>query len=426
MDNNKTIEILNLRKVTLKGISIETSFISNIEIYESITQPGITGYIDIKDYQGLQEIGKVFADDELIITVGVDNDESNELNLTFKIFTNEGSKQLPLNTYDYLKLGFCSPWLIDGLSRLVSKPYEDKLVSEIIQDLLEECDAKIGYIEPTKTKLENFVSPLWSPYHTIKHLLTYAMNTNNVGGYLCWTDLKTGKVNVTTVDYMLKGSFGKYDNTGFEINCSNIRYSGRVIDMSIESSYDTIRTINTGAPNIKHYAFNYDDNNVYVTQNKIIDDKTTRLGTKYPLLKKYNSKKYTTHKFTPLFPQTANSIASDKTKLTDLLEGLESTNYNMLTADIFKINIETLGETKRRVGWLANLSYPSVGVNAGNTEGHKQLKGLYLIREIKHTFALNSDYKQYITLVSDGYKDFDIELLKWSDKTIGNKPIVLK
>ena len=412
MSNNKTVEIVKLRKVTIKGYKIETSFITNIEIYESITQPGITGFIDIKDYQALQEVGNIFADDDIIITIGIDGDESNELNLKFKIFTNEGSKQLSLNTYDYLRLGFCSPWLIDGLSVLLSKPYENKLISEIVKDLLESCGATIGYIEPTKTKLENFVSPLWTPYHTIKHLLGYAINNSKVGGYLCWTDLKTGNVNVTTLDYMLKGTLGKYvDPYGFQVNPGNLRYSGRVKSMSIENSYDTIRLINTGVPNTKYYAFNYDTNSIVVSKNTLKDDKQTRLGAKFPITNKYTNKKYTTVKFTSIFPETADSIASDDTKMTDLVEGIESNKYAMLATDVIKINIETLGETNRRVGWLAQLSYPSVSVNSGDKTGNKQLKGLYLIREIKHSFSLFDDYKQYVTLVSDGYKEFNGDLL---------------
>jgi hypothetical protein len=417
MENNKTVEIVKISKVTIKGYTIETSFITDVEIYESITQPGITGFMSIKDYQALQEIGYIFADDEVTITFGVDNDEANELNLKFKVFTNEGSRQLALNTYDFLRIGFCSPWLIDGLSRLLSKPYENKFVHEIVKDLLLECGAEIGFIEPTKTKLENFVTPLWTPYHSIKHILGFAINENKIGGYLCWTDLKTGKVNVTTLDYMLKGTLGKYENPGFIVNPANLRYVGRVKSMSIESSYDTIRTINTGLPNIKYHALNYDTNKIVTTKNDITQDKQTRLGTKFPILNKYKDKKYITNKFVSLFPETANSIASDETKITDLLNGLESANYAMLATDIFKINIETLGETKRRVGWLADLQYPSVAANSGSggdKTDNKMYKGYYLIREIKHQFSLFDDYNQYITLVSDGYKELPIDLISWT------------
>jgi hypothetical protein len=408
--NNKKLEILKLRKITIGKHEIEGAFVSNIEIYESLTQPGITGYIDIKDYQALQEVGHVFADDDVIITLGIDGEENKELNLKFKVFTNDGSRQLALNTYDFLRIGFCSAWMVDALGRLLSKPFENMLVSDIIADLLTECGAKIGYIEPTKTKLENFVSPLWTPYHSIKYLMGYAINSSDIGGYVCWTDLKTGDVNVTTLDYMLKGTLGTYKS--FEINSSNLRYTGRVKEMIIETSYDSIRLINTGLPNVKYHAFNFDTNKIVSTKNSMTDDKQTRLGTKFPLLSKYNSPKYTTHRYTPLFPETADPITKDITKLTDLLTGLESNTYSMLMTDVFKINIETLGELNRRVGWLAQLEYPSVGVDSGDKTGQRQMKGLYLIREIKHVFSLSQDYSQYITLVSDGFKEFDADLIK--------------
>lgn len=418
MDNNKTFEILKLRKVTIKGYEIDIANISVVEIYESLTQPGITGYISIKDYQGLQEIGNVFSDDEIVMIFGVDGDEANELTLKYKIYTNEGSRQLNRNTYDLLRLGFCSSWMIEGLTRYVSKPYgsvdSDKRVSDIITDLLKECGANIGYIEPTKQKLENFVTPLWTPYHSIKYLMGFATNENFNGGYVCWTDLKTDKVNVTSLDYLLKGSLGKYES--FIVNSMNLRYSGRVIEMNVETSYDTIRYVTNGLPNTKIYGFNYDKKNFVTTSKNMVDIASTRLGKKFPLTNNFLNDKYTTVNFVPLFPPTAESIADDDSKLTDLIEGHLSNKYSLLTVDTFKINIMTMGETNRRAGWLALLEYPSQdGKNAteGDKTDNKKLKGNYLIRDIKHVFSLTEDYKQYITLVSDGFQEFDGNLIEW-------------
>jgi hypothetical protein len=238
------------------------------------------------------------------------------------------------------------------------------------------------------------------------------MNSAGAGGYLCWTDMKTGKVNCATADYLMKGTLGKYET--FVVNPNNLRYSGRVLNMSIESSYDTIRMVNNGLPDTKYSGFNYDKNKVVTTKYSISDGIQTRLGTLFPLPIKYAGKKYTKKVFSPLFPPTADAITDDM--IADLLEGREKTNYSMLTSDVFKINIETFGEMTRRAGWLAKLDYPSQGANSdktGDKTGHVQYKGIYLIREIKHTFSLMSDYKQYITLVSDGFKEFDRELIGW-------------
>lgn len=415
MDNNKKLEILKLRKVTIREVEIELVTITNIEIYESLTQPGLVGYIDIQDYQALFELGNVFAGDIVEIIYSVDNDEQNELILKFSIFTNEGSRQLPLNTYDIARFGFCSPWLIEGTSRPLSKSYSEKFIHEIIEDLLKECGAEIGFIEPTKQKLETFVTPLWSAYHSIKYLLEFAINKESIGGYVCWTDMKTGKVFVTTIDYIIKGNIGTYTYP-FTVYPSNYRYSGRVKDINVEASYDIIRMINNGMPTTRMYGFNFDKNEIVKTKNSIDQLTQTRLSKKFPIDKKYKENKYILPKFIPLFPQTADSIGNDDSKLMDMIEGREKCNYSYMSTDVFKINIESLGEINRRVGWLATLDYPSVGANSNqnnDTVGNKQLSGTYLIREIKHVFSLHQDYTQYITLVSDGYKEYQRDLITW-------------
>lgn len=419
MDNNKSLEILKLNKVTIKGYPIIASFITSIELYESITQPGITGFIVIRDYQGLQELGGVFANDDIVIDFTVDGDEGNTLQLKYKIITNEGSRYLTKNTYDVMRLGFCSPWLVDGLTRFVSKPFgtvdKPMLISEIVEDLLKECGAEIGFIEPTKQKFENFVTPLWTPYHSIKYLLGFATNDNYSGGYVCWTDLKTGKVNVTSLDYMLKGSLGYYKS--FVVNSSNLRYSGRVVEMNIEGFYDSIRMVNTGLPKTDVYGFNFDKKTHTKTDKNITTNVQTRLGKKFPLPNAFkDEKKYTFSNFISLFPPTSETIADDDTKLTDLIDGYLANKYSFLTTDVTKINIQTLGEMNRRVGWKALLEYPSIRAKTTNNEDsteQKQLKGDYLIREIKHVFSLTDDYKQYITLVSDGFQEFDGNLIEW-------------
>lgn len=416
MENNLKLELLKLRKITIKGYELNLATVSNIEIFESLTRPGITGLIDIKDYQALQELGNVFADDIISITFSVDNDENNELVLNFKIYTNEGSRQLALNTYDVLRLGFCSPWLVDGLCRNLSKAYSNKKISYIFEDLLKECGADIGYIEPTKQELESFVTPYWTAYHSIKYLTHFALNENDLGGYICWTDLRSGKVNVTTLDYLLSGKLGKYKE-GFTVYPANYRFSGRVKNILIESSYDTIRMVNNGMPETRYYAFNYDTKQIVNTTDNIASFKSTRLSKKFPLSINYNTDRYVSHKYSPLFPQTANSIASDENKIMDLLNGYSKTNYAYMSSDVFKINIESLGEINRRVGWLTELDYPSVAANSNQNNdpvGNKQLKGMYLIREIKHQFSLLQDYTQYITLVNDGYFENNNDLITWS------------
>jgi len=418
MDNNQTIEIVKIKKVTIKDIEVDAVYINKIEIYESLSQPGIIGVIDIRDFKGLQEQFNIFADDYIKIFVGIDSEEENDISLIYKIYTNEGSSFLNTNRYDILRLGFCSPWLIDGLTNYISKPYGTSdtpiKISDIVADLLKECGAEIGYIEPTKQTFENFVTPRWTPYHSIKYLLSMATNEDMNGGYICWTDIITNKVNVTSLDYLIKGNLGKYNS--FIMNPMNLRYSGRVIDMTFESSYDLIRTVNNGLPKHNITGFNYDKKGHISTNKSMKDFNQKRLGKKFPIPKRFLElleEGKLGGKFTPLFPPTDES--TNEEQIFNLMEGKLSNEYSFLTSDIFKINIKSLGEMKRRVGWLALLEYPSSDKNKNESDkiDNKKFKGEYLIREIKHEISLSGDYNQYITLISDGYQEFDAELIEW-------------
>lgn len=412
--SSNSFDILKINKIEIKGISLEPAYITAIDIFESLTQPGITGYIQIQDYQGLRELGNIFAGDEIKFSFGI-QDEGNDLELSFYIYTDEGSSINPLLLYDTLQLGFCSKWLIDGLTKAVSKPYKDKFIHEIIKDIIEtECpEAKIGYIEPTIQKLENFLSPRWSPIHTIKYLLSFAMNMEKIGGYIMWTDLKKDEIYVTSIDYLVKGNLEKSD-VSFNILPGNKRYSGQIINSNFESSYDTIRMVNSGYQDTIFYGFNYDKKEFTTSKDKNTDLKNKRLSKKLPIPIKYEEdKKYSRYRFSPLFPSTDNSIAGDDTKLDNLINGSLYNYYTFLTSDLFKINIETIGETKRRVGQLVLLEYPSQDNNAGGNDDNNQLKTDYLIREIRHSFSTYIDYKQYITLIIDGYNNHDAEMIEW-------------
>jgi len=407
-----SVENIKISKAKINDIDIQLEHIYIIDIYESLMQPGITGFIQIIDFQAIVELGNVFAGDDLLLEFTVQEEGKKTITNKFKIYSLEGNKLLPDKNYTVSVFGFCSPWLIDGLTKIVSKNYEEKYIHEIIADLLKECGAEVGFIEPTKQKLENFVTPLWTPYHSIKYLLGYALSKTNNAGYLCWTDLMTGKVNVATVDYLNKGTLGKFKS--FTVYPSNIRYEGRIHECSIETNYDIIRLINNGLPATKVYGFNYNKGKEFVSDKKLSDLTSTKLSKKFPIPTKYKDKQYTSFRFIPLFPNNKDSIASKDNLLQDLLDGSLLNEYTLLTTDVFKLNILTSGEPDRRVGWLAEVDFPSQNKIVGNKEGNKQLKGDYLIRDIKHSFSYMMEYRQAITLVSDGYKEFNRpEIMDW-------------
>ena len=407
---SSNIEQLRLTKISINNIDLLKEHVISIDIFESLSHPGITGRIELMDYQAINEYGNIIAGDDMVISFTVYGKENKAIETKFKIYANEGSRVLPGQMYNTVVYSFCSAWLIPGLSKKVSKNYKNKYIHEIVKDLLEECDANIGYIEPTKQKLENFVTPLWSPCHSIKHLLSVALNTSDLGGYLIWTDLRTDKVNVTTIDYLTKGNLGKFKE--FMLYPANQRYEGKINALSFESSFDVIRLLNAGIKH-QHISFDYDTGKHVVYEDDHEKLKNKHLAKKFPLPKSYlQDKHYTFPKFSAFYPQTDARI-QDKSKLSDLLSGRASNEHIFLSCDTIKINIVAPGEPERRVGWLAEVNFPSQNINAGDTTGFKQLKGDYLIADIRHTFSFVIEYTQAISLVADGYKEHSRDLISW-------------
>lgn len=397
---------LNLKSISIKGVELLQQAVGELNIYESLTAPGILGSISIMDWQGFDEVGEIFANDDIIITLNTE--ERDELSLKYKIYACSTAVEAG-QTYQPVTYKFCSPWLIDGLTRQISKPYKDKYIHEIIKDLLEECGAQIGYIEPTIQKLNRFTTPLWTAIHSIHHLLSFAMNKQEVGGYVFWTDMKTDKVNVTTIDYLYKGTYGKEDGKFISLP-NNEFYESRIHDLTFETQFDIIKYLNQGIAQSIYHAYYYDKNKTFVFDKKIDEVTHAHLSKDLPINKIYSNKKYSSTHNLFLYPQNDN-LVTDENELKYMVDGRAKTKYVRLMSDVFKINIITNSNSSRRVGHLAELEYQSEDKH--KEEKNKQYSGNYLIRNIRHMIH-NGMYNQVVTLIADGYKEVKIPvLIKW-------------
>jgi hypothetical protein len=403
---------LRLKQIKIRKWVLLPQAISELNIFESITREGITGNIVINDWQALRELGYIFAGDD--ITLEFASEDRAELVLKMKIYATMDNQQISEQTYNTSNFMFCSPWLVDGMTRQISKPYKDKFIHEIIKDLLEECGAKIGYIEPTKQKLENFVTPLWTAVRSIRHLLTYAINQQGVGGYVIWTNLEEDKVYCTTLDYIYKGQIGFMESKFTEMP-GNPQYEGAVKFAHLEQNWDILQFVNVGMAKTRNYGFWFDKKEVVETKDDITawGKKVKHLAKKFPVDKKYLDKKYWTNCFCSLYPKKGDAVTSQD-EVNDYIQGEQYSRYAHMTADTFKINIETVGHSERRVGMLVELDIQSQN-EPETRQGNLQFKGMFVIRDIRHVInATTGDYDQYVSLAVDGYYKFERdELIKW-------------
>jgi hypothetical protein len=405
MSTPNNIYNFELKQITIKSEIVLPQAVGELNIYEGINNAGITGTFTIADWEGYDEVGEIFAGDDLQIEFK--STDQPDLVLKYKIYAAATGVNVG-NTFQPITYKFCSPWLIDAYTRQISKPYKEKFIHEIIKDLLEECGAEVGFIEPTKQKLDRFTTPLWTAIKSIHHLLTFAMNASDTGGYVFWTDMKDGKVNVTTMDYLFKGTMGT-ETSKFMSLPLNEFYEARINDLTFESYFDIIRYLNQGTAQTINTGYHYDKNKLYTFDKSVEKNTHTHLSTKLPINSKYNTKKYASVKGTYIYPNKDALITDDKL-YTDLVDGKAKTRYVRLFSDIFKINIMTNPCSGRRAGHLVELEYQSA--NKGTPTKNLHYSGKYLIRNIRH-MIFNGVYNQAVTLICDGYKETKRELVSW-------------
>jgi hypothetical protein len=395
-----------LKKIYIKGYELYPQSYTELNIYESLVFPAITGDIAVQDWQGFNEVGEIYAMDQIQIIFSTA--DRADLSLTFTIYASE-TIMASTGTHHPVLYKFCSPWLIDAIATEYSKSWKEKYVHEIVTDILEYCGATMGIVEPTKQKLHRFTTPLWSPLHSIHHLSTFAINQDNKGGYVFWTDLKTGKVNYTTIDYLFTGKYGKEDQV-FKALPKNQFYEARIYEMKLENNFDVIRAINQGMQRQQTTAYNYDTNKTYDFKTPANKIPYTHLSKFMCINSYFDNEKYTSVSGEYLYP-VKDTLVTDEKEFTDLIDGRIKTRYTRLFSDEMKLTAKTNTNSERRVGNLCQVEYQSE--DKTRAEWNKMYTGFYLIRNLRH-LIYSGNYKHIVTFMSDGLKESKNNLIQWS------------
>lgn len=400
-----TLLQFQFKKVLLRGYEVLPQSVGELNFYESIDSPVVLGNISIADWQGFHEFTEIFVGDVIEFIFGTTDRE--ELHVKFTIYATIPGME-PTHTFQPVGYKFCSNWFIEGMGRQVSKVYKEKYIHEIVSDLLIDCGANLGVIEPTMTRLPKFVSPLWTPIKTISHLCSFAMNNEQQGNYVFWTDFVTGKVNFTSLDFLYKGMYGKENNTLMSLPRNQL-YDGRILSLTFESEFDIISYLNAGVYKTEVQAFNHDKNQFYKFDKTLIELEGTHLGTSFPLGNKYKDEKFNKIKGNYSFPNKDTLVSDDK-EFTNLIDGQARTRYNRLYSEVFRINVMLNANSSRRVGKLIDLEYQSE--NKAEVTVNKKYSGKYLIKNIRHIIS-GQTYQQAVSLIGDGFKETNMDVIKW-------------
>lgn len=400
--------VVKFRTLKIRGIEIDMDNVMSIEIFEGIGNMGIYGSILMQEYAALKEIGNIFAGDFIKLEFGRIDDTP--LTLEYVIFESYGDTSDEDDFHNLISFGFCSKWLLEANTKKRSKPFLNMRIDEIVTDIVENCGGTMNVVVPTEQTLERFISPYWPPVVTLTHLMSFAASSNDkLGGYCLWTDIANEQVNFVPIIDLMDGLYGE---VGFEMsqNFNYERSPARIIQQSIDTTFDVMKYADAGAGRSQLIGFNYDNTEVMKMDERMDEyaNEHVNLGKQIPLNDRYMGRQYRNTKSSFLFNNT-NSLIEDSAegdKLTqELVKGKLRTKYSMIMADILTMRISSPGEGfQKRAGRLVKANYPSNNTTDGNKNAH--YSGTYLINEIVHTIQ-GKQYLNALSLISNAYKEID-------------------
>ncbi len=443
MTAHKPDKLVVFEHLQINDITVDPTHIAELEIFESLVFPGITGKITLQDWENYKETRNPFAGDNVYIHFGRDGDEP--LKLRFKIYESDFDSPPPDSLYNLVSLKFCSPWIIDGFVKKDSLVWSNKRIDEIVRELVESCGGVINenYWSTDTQLLERFVSPYWTPCAIIKHLQSFVMTEEGHSGFCLWTEIEPpedaddGQVCFMPISKLMKSpekseestlSFdATYGAADIELrqNPADPKNTNRMQHMMITTDYDILRYGDAGAARSKFVGFDFDGGKVMQLDQKIdqyehLKDK--HLMQKMQLNDKFLRSAYKTTKNTTLYPNT-NSLIETEEEAKKLLKGKLHAKHAFLYSDSIKLNGLTTGEGRqKRVGKLIRVRYPNL--TDGGTGAHGHYTGWYLLRNINHRIS-GMLYNNVVTLITDGVgRDADsverADMINWDGENNDN------
>jgi hypothetical protein len=410
-------------------------FLVELNIYESIFTPFVTGNLILSDSLNLGKVLPLLGEELLIVQLLTPNiDEKFAIYKTFKInslkekiYTENGSTQV-------YRLNFSSAEMIADLlspinSAFTGKPHE--LVRRIYSDYLattrnlnvkliktstnNTTEAKLERIDDSSpltiltetTNLVTFVSPGWSPINCINWLSSKSQAPNNgPNNFLFWETTK-GFYFGTFSDVFSepnKFSIGRYtqntvsEGTGtdnlqnrvFNIKTSIVKQNFDQVE-NILKGYTSSRVIDVNLFNKTYTNYDYDH-----IQGFIFDYPHTNGEQSLPIysadtIRNPNSYKVLNYNYPKLFNSSDNNFS----EIFKTIYGNRRSNLLELTN--FKKEITIVGRTDIEVGTLIEIDIFENKVSGDATMSEKDdlYSGYYLITGINHKVNLS---KHFITM----------------------------
>ena len=440
------LNLLSSQFITLdlKPMMVELSY------FEDLYSNFISGQLFINDAQGVMEKMGLHGNEYIRITFGKDDKPELWIDKIFRIYQVSNRQKLTGFDVEGYVIHFCSDELLLSEQYKVSKSYNGKTISNIVNDILKtylrvpDTRYRLQNIETTKG-VYSFIVPNFKPFEAINTLSLYAQSATQQGADMLFFENNEGYNFASLQTLFQKSPYYTYEYRPKNINMKY--YDGNiakgvfnVLGYEILKAFNVVEGISSGTfanrlitidPLLRRYQitdFNYmkyQDKAKTLNKNPIVNNLKNRFGdalyeTPQGCLKLAG----TNSSWEKIDYIKARPGSVTKDIFSETFFSLRKSQINL--ANYSRIKLYVAGDPNISVGRTINFNLLSQSP-ADPTED-KQLdayySGKYLVTAVRHIIQ-TAGYNTIIEAVKDSlpepYRDVNNDIPLWKNTVAGVK-----
>ena len=389
---------VNLEKVEVissngRAVNI-TKLVGEIQIFEDIFSPCITGTIALADSMDLVNLFPFVGEEKLALKVktpSMPDTPENVIDREFYIYKMTDRKIIGDRSVFYM-LHFCSFELVTDANVKLSKRYMGK-ISDIAATLIkkEGLNSKLNHQIETTVNSTAYVSNYWSPYKNLRYLVERAMNKHGAANFVFFENRRG--INFLSFDSIFAenaketytfDTFSRTDKPNTTVRDPEKDFS-RFLDYNIETGFDYINRVTSGMYGSKIITHDITTKK-YTTKNynMFTEWENTNHLNKYPIsstdtLVRTNSNIFSYPKYNSMF----NGFADDGVQ-----NWLQRRASLMSQANAYRLTAEVAGRTDITIGQVIFIQlYKTQPVKKEDIDTDildNMFSGRYVISAINH------------------------------------------
>lgn len=361
-----------------------------IDLYESIFSPVITGSVIIMDTYNLQDVTPLYGDEKILLSFNTTGNDQNPIDIVGSVYKITEKHQISEHTSGYA-IHFVSNEALVSARNVVQKTYK-ATCSAIVEDVYKTI---LGGSKPLKSTptvgIDDWVFGAVHPFEVISIMSKYSYN-NNHRGYLFYEDTKQFNfvplqelyTQPAIIDYAYGGR-GAYKDVKQAVPESNntiqsfkLMEENSLMDRVMEGQHgSTTFEVNLLKKKVKDYIYNKESE---FEPSKSLGD----LAVKRSI---------------PMSPNASMSIGYNldpKFNLPDLVKS----DALKVEVDTIRAEMAVFGDSFVRVGMTCDVRVPNWNMDQGAVK--TMIDGKFLIASIHHVLN-NTNYVQSMMIQKDGY-----------------------